>query len=1099
MPTRVDIPNVGIVEFPDGMDDAQITDAITTSILPQHAVAGDAVDDTPTTSVVEPESNNNSSTAGAGAGFFAEFSDHLKTPIQAMKEDSIVSNLYDYATGNTDLDRVKAAQKIVNKPDAVGTPEYDQAVGTIREFGHLLDDPGESQGALDMVSELVKTGKAHPGMVTAEFTNAIMADPWMLVPWFWNALPARVGTLVTKSLANVASATTKAAVTTTAKLGASGVVGGTFGGTIGASARLGSVGEFDFKDITPDILVGAVANMSLTGVADLIAKRAANKTGVSEAVIIEALKQNARKPNAKPVAEVIADLAKAHNATPDSVLASLNSDISTIVKEGFVKSVKKQKVQASKRKPKHPKTGTYASGWEDVFGAKASKVAAATTKGAAAKAAKRKLQKAEEDLGIDAKLNKVSDDFDAAYAAEGVVPPMGKAKNIAAIAAGAAVAGGASLYADPEDIAAATTLALAGGVGVKLLQRMARTTIDHARDPINLRAEKQGIALTEEWASELAGRTLSTERFVLGIKQVLPDPKDRELVSHLLEHPERLKDPAISEHVRNVTKEVRKYFDDISTVAKDRGVIKTHIKDFLPHFWKEKLEAGQRPIHSRARTIKDVLVEGRERGLTPVTMDIARIAGAYGQTLHKSIMNAELKNALLKAELKGLTFENGKPFKTTLLRTGGIGKVPQRFRDRYVKPGLTGLDDVLVDKEIVDSLRFVWNAKDPSTIRRGVEAMNFALKRGAVAASFFHASALLESMLFAGAVRDIPSVVFGKGGQGLAQLRAGGMGDVVDTALRGGLKVGAPEDLGMDVFYGTLNTIQQATNKHLITKPIAGVVKGYEKINQAFDHVMWDKILNGGKLSVFMKEYEKALIKHPNMPVEQVAKEVSEFVNDAFGGLNWQHIAQNTSNRLLRKIASESFNPSKRKIMQLLLFAPDWTIANIRVIGKSIPMFNKSKVSRRLYQNYAARAALAYATLGNAINQMYTGHSIFENEDPTRIDLGDGRNMVWSKQLFEPYHWVTEPTNTLTNKVGSLLKLGGEQLLNKKFLNANGAPPLFDADEDSLPTQAKKRITHFTSKFLPIYLQSILKDSGVDIDEILSSFLGHPIRPVPQG
>ena len=162
-------------------------------------------------------------------------------------------------------------------------------------------------------------------------------------------------------------------------------------------------------------------------------------------------------------------------------------------------------------------------------------------------------------------------------------------------------------------------------------------------------------------------------------------------------------------------------------------------------------------------------------------------------------------------------------------------------------------------------------------------------------------------------------------------------------------------------------------------------------------------------------------------------------------------------------------------------------------------MFNKSKVSRRLYRNYAMRAALAYATLGNAINQFYTGHSIFENEDPTRIDLGDGRNMVWSKQLFEPYHWVTEPTNTLTNKVGSLLKLGGEQLLNKKFLNANGAPPLFDADEDSLPTQAKKRITHFTSKFLPIYLQSILKDSGVDIDEILSSFFGHPIRPTPKG
>jgi hypothetical protein len=106
--------------------------------------------------------------------------------------------------------------------------------------------------------------------------------------------------------------------------------------------------------------------------------------------------------------------------------------------------------------------------------------------------------------------------------------------------------------------------------------------------------------------------------------------------------------------------------------------------------------------------------------------------------------------------------------------------------------------------------------------------------------------------------------------------------------------------------------------------------------------------------------------------------------------------------------------------MQLLLFAPDWTISNIRIIAKSLPAFESDEGLRRMYQYYFARAALTYAAAGSALNYIFSGHSILENTDPTRIDLGNGQVLTFSKQLMEPFHWITDPQSTGLKKIGSL-------------------------------------------------------------------------------
>ena len=187
--------------------------------------------------------------------------------------------------------------------------------------------------------------------------------------------------------------------------------------------------------------------------------------------------------------------------------------------------------------------------------------------------------------------------------------------------------------------------------------------------------------------------------------------------------------------------------------------------------------------------------------------------------------------------------------------------------------------------------------------------------------------------------------------------------------------------------------------------------------------------------------------------------------------------------------------------MQLIAFAPDWTIANLRILGNALPGFNKDPLSRKLYQAYALRAGLIYATFGSALQYMFTGKTLLENKDPTKIDLGNGYNMVFSKQLMEPLHWAVHPYKTLVSKQGSTSKLTQQLLFNKKFLTSPYPSPISEEDLFSLyrardyGVQALYSIVPFSFR-TPI--QEMMKN-GVGyqdgINYILGNF-GHPVYPI---
>ena len=193
----------------------------------------------------------------------------------------------------------------------------------------------------------------------------------------------------------------------------------------------------------------------------------------------------------------------------------------------------------------------------------------------------------------------------------------------------------------------------------------------------------------------------------------------------------------------------------------------------------------------------------------------------------------------------------------------------------------------------------------------------------------------------------------------------------------------------------------------------------------------------------------------------------------------------NTNSPMLRDLAWSVFKPGSRGWLQLVFFAPDWTIANIRIIGKSLPGVTKDPDLARLYQMYALRAAIYYGTIGTALNYMFSGHSQLENKDPTRIDLGNGEVLTFSKQLMEPLHWATDPQKTMIKKIGSLPRTSLELLFNKQYLTTGWSPQITKKDDTAID-RALKVGGHTGMRFLPIWLQSSVRtvSDGLEKDGI---------------
>lgn len=503
------------------------------------------------------------------------------------------------------------------------------------------------------------------------------------------------------------------------------------------------------------------------------------------------------------------------------------------------------------------------------------------------------------------------------------------------------------------------------------------------------------------------------------------------------------------------------------------------------------------------------------------------LMGVYANAMGKAAADANLITAL---EGKAVPFAS----KSTFIMDG------KKAPPTYVTMEHPALRGSKVHPDIVDSLKFVFDASNPSEAMKAVQTFNAATKRIAVMGSLFHAKSLLDAAVgaarinktavlagaAAGAVGGTalgmdPGVAAQIGaGLGMAagvartgflaargslsylkDLRGQGLSPTIDRAMKGGLEFSLErhhaisEDVGSSQFYAGMTKLADFLNSSVphLGKP----VEVLQKMNQVFDTLMWARLHTGLKLSIFDEKFNelkennaRANAADPNKvklaSEEELAHMAASFTNDTFGGLNWRRVADGATSTWGRHLSESVLSPSGRRAAQLLMFAPDWTLSTTRAYvgafgeGSSVKGLLRPRELADLHRQYILRSAMFYLTAADGINYALSGHHVWENKDWTRLELGDGRTMQFSKHMMEPYHWLMHPGQQALNKLGFIPKQLGEQALGVEYLSAKGRmPPM----KESSPI-------HLVKSLSPISVQQS-EQSGVEGS--VAGFLGVPI------
>ena len=590
------------------------------------------------------------------------------------------------------------------------------------------------------------------------------------------------------------------------------------------------------------------------------------------------------------------------------------------------------------------------------------------------------------------------------------------------------------------------------------------------------------------------------------IKEV-PEVAARERISEALDRGDM---SALSPKEKVAAEQLKTKFKDVGEKAQKLGIIKELRDNYITHIvdWeKSKISnvqdainafvesggGGKDTIGGKSRfgkerkydTFEDLNAALQDSGLVLKTKDAAEIYQQYARSMNKAIENKKMIN-----DLKGMTDVEGYPLMKRITEKEPI----PRDWSTVNAPQMQGY---AIHPEVAPALKFVFENSDPSKVMKGLSAVSQITKRLQVMASLFHAKSLMEANLLSGFGNFAKEITSGFKGtrDALDMFKKGGLGDEADFLIRNGLKVEMPEDVSR----GILSEIGRGGDI-IMSKLGPDTGKALEKSAAAVekytlglaDKVTWDFAHTGFKLQVAMKELEKAKLNHPDVDPAVLAKEITSYVNNTFGGLNWFDVAQRSQTKIGKELAMWAFNNQNRRALQLVLFAPDWTASTLRALstafgkGTGLKGLVKPRTEADFARRYQLRAALVYGTILNGLNNITAGRNIWDNKDPTRLEFRDGTSMQLAKHSMEPIHWLKDPAKTLTNKLGFIPQITAPLILGKEYLQP-GAPDLLDQSVTGKLAAAGK-------KALPFQIQSVMgAPTGEGAKRAVAGTLGFPI------
>ena len=322
-----------------------------------------------------------------------------------------------------------------------------------------------------------------------------------------------------------------------------------------------------------------------------------------------------------------------------------------------------------------------------------------------------------------------------------------------------------------------------------------------------------------------------------------------------------------------------------------------------------------------------------------------------------------------------------------------------------------------------------------------------------------------------------------------------------------------PRDEGGPLDKFLASGIAASQKNPLIKNTFGRGLQTAQAVKHFSDHLLWEVLQPASKLITANRMYAdvEANPDYDHLMVtkngrDTVRREIAQVVNQAFGGLEWREMIWAT--------------PMARDVMRALIFAPDWTMANLqlamvpdiiqRTLGIRIPITPVTQTDIRsrqlLEKNWPAFIYLVlmavpamwqfgiYSAFGDPDDEPFMWMN--EKGKETSIDTTPlfrklGRKfgitekrrsyLRWGKSGYEIGGWFGNPWKTALGKSSMGVKVAWEQLTGR---NTAGWDMPWTREEDSVPlggvfmvngSLMESRMGYVAQKFMPMTILNMLK------------------------
>lgn len=482
-----------------------------------------------------------------------------------------------------------------------------------------------------------------------------------------------------------------------------------------------------------------------------------------------------------------------------------------------------------------------------------------------------------------------------------------------------------------------------------------------------------------------------------------------------------------------------------------------YLDDYLAHFYADGKKSRQNTV---ARWIRNspnaakrqlpTLQEAVEIGLTPITQNAAKLFKMWSEINWRVAVNRDFVHNLRNIMVEGpdgpmaaIQPMSAAPADWIKIDHPAIQQVYGRKVDE--KTTLLWRGGAAVHPDIAPAVKQMLSEPFSAGWTRAIESFNAYAKKAMLSLSFFHHGALTESgqavlARWWNPFRGIITV--GEGGKLISQPHRLGLRlmkdpDFLEDAAAHGLTLQASSDTPIHRIHRDLSKVEALTRN---IPGLATVTRAVRQLNQEWDKALWDRYHNGLKAYSYHALVAEEMARAPKgITPERIKTTIANLLNDAYGGQEWQ--------------TKFWLSPEKRRFLHQVMLAPDWSLSNLNIAGKTFTHI-RDPIRRRQQLTYWRNMILTIA--GSHIALQWAIHALFgdeekgdkpwiwENEvgqklhaDVTPLlrrlpwhDASDGqrRYVGFAKQAREVLNWVKNPIATARTKASPAVHVAYEQI-----------------------------------------------------------------------